>query len=329
MLSTFHRPKQFHRLKNPTFRMAAKIKILLMFSVSSTILFFLSVITDQLNVYKQRSCSCEKCLSEDKMFQFHHVSHSVKPFLTAKSELSEEDYAWWKHIQRERGNYSTYKAAVKELFEIFPAEPDYEKPSSDRCRTCSVVGNSANLLKSHYGPLIDSQDIVIRINYGKVKGYEEDVGSKTTHRVMYPESASRLDNTTHLVLFAFKIKDLQWLKKAFLTGFFGRSHSSITFANKDLVMVANPALMKHAHVVWLKKKGYYPSTGFMTLILALHMCDEVHVFGFGADSDGNWSHYFEVLRNKKLKTGNHPGQQEFAVLEELANQKTIKFYRGY
>uniref|UniRef100_A0A3Q3AI56 CMP-N-acetylneuraminate-beta-galactosamide-alpha-2,3-sialyltransferase 1 n=1 Tax=Kryptolebias marmoratus TaxID=37003 RepID=A0A3Q3AI56_KRYMA len=288
--------------------MAAKIKILLMFSVSSTILFFLSVITDQLNVYKQRSCSCEKCLSEDKMFQFHHVSHSVKPFLTAKSELSEEDYAWWKHIQRERGNYSTYKAAVKELFEIFPAEPDYEKPSSDRCRTCSVVGNSANLLKSHYGPLIDSQDIVIRINYGKVKGYEEDVGSKTTHRVMYPESASRLDNTTHLVLFAFKIKDLQWLKK---------------------VMVANPALMKHAHVVWLKKKGYYPSTGFMTLILALHMCDEVHVFGFGADSDGNWSHYFEVLRNKKLKTGNHPGQQEFAVLEELANQKTIKFYRGY
>uniref|UniRef100_A0A3Q3A571 CMP-N-acetylneuraminate-beta-galactosamide-alpha-2,3-sialyltransferase 1-like n=1 Tax=Kryptolebias marmoratus TaxID=37003 RepID=A0A3Q3A571_KRYMA len=282
--------------------MAAKIKILLMFSVSSTILFFLSVITDQLNVYKQRSCSCEKCLSEDKMFQFHHVSHSVKPFLTAKSELSEEDYAWW-------------KVTVKELFEIFPAEPDYEKPSSDRCRTCSVVGNSANLLKSHYGPLIDSQDIVIRINYGKVKGYEEDVGSKTTHRVMYPESASRLDNTTHLVLFAFKIKDLQWLKK-----------NEINFF---LVMVANPALMKHAHVVWLKKKGYYPSTGFMTLILALHMCDEVHVFGFGADSDGNWSHYFEVLRNKKLKTGNHPGQQEFAVLEELANQKTIKFYRGY
>uniref|UniRef100_A0A3Q3AI21 CMP-N-acetylneuraminate-beta-galactosamide-alpha-2,3-sialyltransferase 1 n=1 Tax=Kryptolebias marmoratus TaxID=37003 RepID=A0A3Q3AI21_KRYMA len=317
-------------MKNPTFRMAAKIKILLMFSVSSTILFFLSVITDQLNVYKQRSCSCEKCLSEDKMFQFHHVSHSVKPFLTAKSELSEEDYAWWKHIQRERGNYSTYKAAVKELFEIFPAEPDYEKPSSDRCRTCSVVGNSANLLKSHYGPLIDSQDIVIRINYGKVKGYEEDVGSKTTHRVMYPESASRLDNTTHLVLFAFKIKDLQWLKKAFLTGFFGRSSSlPLLFSSSSQQHSSYTPPSDHAHVVWLKKKGYYPSTGFMTLILALHMCDEVHVFGFGADSDGNWSHYFEVLRNKKLKTGNHPGQQEFAVLEELANQKTIKFYRGY
>uniref|UniRef100_A0A3Q3A3V2 CMP-N-acetylneuraminate-beta-galactosamide-alpha-2,3-sialyltransferase 1 n=1 Tax=Kryptolebias marmoratus TaxID=37003 RepID=A0A3Q3A3V2_KRYMA len=299
--------------------MAAKIKILLMFSVSSTILFFLSVITDQLNVYKQRSCSCEKCLSEDKMFQFHHVSHSVKPFLTAKSELSEEDYAWWK---------VSNIILVKELFEIFPAEPDYEKPSSDRCRTCSVVGNSANLLKSHYGPLIDSQDIVIRINYGKVKGYEEDVGSKTTHRVMYPESASRLDNTTHLVLFAFKIKDLQALStqicctvNPIMSHFCHLLHS--------IVMVANPALMKHAHVVWLKKKGYYPSTGFMTLILALHMCDEVHVFGFGADSDGNWSHYFEVLRNKKLKTGNHPGQQEFAVLEELANQKTIKFYRGY
>uniref|UniRef100_A0A3Q2ZV03 CMP-N-acetylneuraminate-beta-galactosamide-alpha-2,3-sialyltransferase 1 n=1 Tax=Kryptolebias marmoratus TaxID=37003 RepID=A0A3Q2ZV03_KRYMA len=319
--------------------MAVKAKILLMLSVSSTMLFFLlefsnklsfSVITYQLNIYKQNSCSCEKCLSEDKMFQFHHMNHSVKPFLTAKSELSEEDYAWWKNIQRERGDYSTYKATVKELFEIFPAEPDYEKPRSDRCRTCAVVGNSANLLKSHYGPLIDSQDIVIRINYGKVKGYEEDVGSKTTHRVMYPESSSRLDNTTHLVLFAFKIKDLQWLKKAFLTGFFGRiKFNKLKATDFFQVMVVNPALMKHAHVVWLKKKGVYPSTGFMTLILALHMCDEVHVFGFGADSDGNWSHYFEVLRNKKFKTGIHPGQQEFAVIEELANQKTIKFYRGY
>uniref|UniRef100_A0A3Q2TQG4 CMP-N-acetylneuraminate-beta-galactosamide-alpha-2,3-sialyltransferase 1-like n=1 Tax=Fundulus heteroclitus TaxID=8078 RepID=A0A3Q2TQG4_FUNHE len=149
--------------------------------------------------------------------------------------------------------------------------------------------------------------MLFRMNSAKIKGYEEDVGTKTTHHVMYPESAVDLHNSTHLVLFPFKIMDLEWLIK---------------------VMVINPAFMKYSHESWLEKKGAYPSTGFMTFVFALHICDEVHVFGFGADSDGNWSHYFELLRNKKLKTGQHPGHHEYAVLEQLANEKIIKFYKG-
>lgn len=97
-----------------------------------------------------------------------------------------------------------------------------------------MVGNSVNLQGSHYGPLIDFQDIIIRymsgscpfvlfrMNFAKIKGYETDVGTRTTHRVMYPESAVDLDNSTHLVLFPFKILDLEWLMKAVSTGFYGR-----------------------------------------------------------------------------------------------------------
>ncbi|MEQ2304367.1 hypothetical protein AMECASPLE_026279 [Ameca splendens] len=54
---------------------------------------------------------------------------------------------------------------------------------------------------------------------------------------------------------------------------------------------------------------------------------EVHVFGYGADSDGNWSHYFEVLTNKNLKTGQHPGQHEFEILQQLAYEKIVKLYQ--
>uniref|UniRef100_A0A3Q2QZD6 CMP-N-acetylneuraminate-beta-galactosamide-alpha-2,3-sialyltransferase 1-like n=1 Tax=Fundulus heteroclitus TaxID=8078 RepID=A0A3Q2QZD6_FUNHE len=175
------------------------------------------------------------------------------------------------------------------------------------------------------------QSLGKRMNSAKIKGYEEDVGTKTTHHVMYPESAVDLHNSTHLVLFPFKIMDLEWLIKAFTTGFYGISYAPVKTkirANKDLVMVINPAFMKYSHESWLEKKGAYPSTGFMTFVFALHICDEVHVFGFGADSDGNWSHYFELLRNKKLKTGQHPGHHEYAVLEQLANEKIIKFYKG-
>lgn len=48
-------------------------------------------------------------------------------------------------------------------------------------------------------------------------GYEQDVGSKTTHRIIYPESAMDMDNSTHMVLIPFKTVDLQWLISVFTT----------------------------------------------------------------------------------------------------------------
>lgn len=51
-------------------------------------------------------------------------------------------------------------------------------------------------------------------------------------------------------------------------------------------MVVNPAFMQYVHEFWLEKKGDYPSTGFMALILALHVCDEVSTFS-SFPSDNN------------------------------------------
>lgn len=57
--------------------------------------------------------------------------------------------------------------------------------------------------------------VLFRINRGPTKGFERDVGNKTTYHVMYPRSFKKLDNTTHLVFFPFKIYDLQWLIRSF------------------------------------------------------------------------------------------------------------------
>lgn len=55
-----------------------------------------------------------------------------------------------------------------------------------------------------------------RLNNAPVSGYEADVGSRTTMRLFYPESAvtdPRLHNEadTLMVLVPFKQKDLHWL----------------------------------------------------------------------------------------------------------------------
>lgn len=311
--------------------MTFKLKLLIfLFSVTAFAVLWSSDFPNRLLLQDQSSCACVKCFSNNDVL-FSRLRRTVEPFLSNKTKISQGDFQWWKRLQHERRNFSYYNSTVQKLFQIFPPFPDLKRPSKNNCRTCAVVGNSVNLKGSHYGPLIDFQDIIIRMNFAKIKGYENDVGTRTTHRVMYPESAVDLDNSTHLVLFPFKILDLEWVIKAVSTGFYGRSYAPMKSkikANKDLVMVVNPAFMRYSHEIWLGKKGTYPSTGFMTLILALHICDEVHVFGYGADHDGNWSHYFEVLRNKKFRTGQHPGQHEYAIIKQLAKEKTVMFYKG-
>ncbi|CAN9504106.1 unnamed protein product [Ophioblennius macclurei] len=278
----------------------------------------------------QSLCSCVKCLTEDKQLCQHRLTFT-QPFLSKSYNLSEDNFKWWTHLQSEGCSFDTFKATQKSLFELFPPDPDLVPPHPDRCRTCAVVGNSHNLKGSHYGKLIDSKDVVIRMNFGPIKGYEEDTGTKTTHRALYPESASDLDSTTHLVLFPFKLLDLQWLIKALSTGFTGKSYAPVRpkiKANKTLVMVVNPAFMRYVHEYWLDKKGRYSSTGFMTLALALHMCDEVHVFGFGADAEGNWSHYWQTLKNSKSVNTVHPARHEYEVILRLFQQGKLKLYKG-
>lgn len=41
------------------------------------------------------------------------------------------------------------------------------------------------------------------------------------------------------------------------------------------VMILHPEFIKYVYVNWTESHGRYPSTGFLTLIFALHICDEV------------------------------------------------------
>ncbi|EDO41349.1 predicted protein, partial [Nematostella vectensis] len=53
-----------------------------------------------------------------------------------------------------------------------------------KCRTCALVTNSADLLGSNAGSVIDSSDCVIRLNTAPTAGFELDVGGKTTVRIV-------------------------------------------------------------------------------------------------------------------------------------------------
>jgi hypothetical protein len=61
-------------------------------------------------------------------------------------------------------------------------------------------------------------------------------------------------------------------------------------------------------------------------MLALHVCDEVDVFGFGADASGRWDRYYED--DAVDARGFHPGDYEAQLRREMEEKGILKVFRG-
>ncbi|XP_061110238.1 CMP-N-acetylneuraminate-beta-galactosamide-alpha-2,3-sialyltransferase 1-like [Conger conger] len=278
-------------------------------------------------------CACRQCISvkdEDPWFR-KRFNTSISPLLSQKNAmLSDDTFKWWQRLQTKKN--ANYSAVVQKLFQVVPGEGHYNDSGPNRCRTCAVVGNSGNLNGSDYGALIDSNDFVIRMNKAPILGYEKDVGNRTTHRVMYPESATNLQKDTSLLLIPFKTLDLEWISSALTTGTVKRTRMRVMAkinADKNKVLIYNPTFLKYVYDVWLERHGKYPSTGFLTLMFAIHVCDEVNVFGFGASKDRTWQHYWETMKFLQSKpTGGHAGDYESITMKLLACKNKMKLFEG-
>ncbi|XP_077983086.1 CMP-N-acetylneuraminate-beta-galactosamide-alpha-2,3-sialyltransferase 2-like [Glandiceps talaboti] len=227
---------------------------------------------------------------------------------------------------------------LDDLFQIIPTDNPYKLGDPSRCLQCAVVGNSGNLRKSKYGKLIDGHDYVMRINHGITKGFEEDVGNRTTHQFMYPESFLEVKGETRMVLLVFKLLDLEWLLSALTYKDVLRTYKlagTPMNINKTMVQVYNPALMNHTHHFFTERHGRYPSTGMLVLAFAMQACDHIDLFGYGATAKGNWDHYFvkpqPPHREKKTDfriTGVHDGEYEAKVIKKLEKIGKLTIFRG-
>ncbi|XP_076850168.1 CMP-N-acetylneuraminate-beta-galactosamide-alpha-2,3-sialyltransferase 4 isoform X2 [Brachyhypopomus gauderio] len=160
---------------------------------------------------------CDKIMSQKKWESLNlNISRNEELFLKLN------DFFWKEHssaLSLPYGLKGSESLLLKVLANYRIA--NYRMPTSIEsldCRTCVVIGNGFALKNSSLGIAIDRHDIVIRMNDAPVRGYEQDVGSKTTMRLFYPESASsnpdlQNDPDTLLVLVPFKQPDLHWLKE--------------------------------------------------------------------------------------------------------------------
>ncbi|XP_039988143.1 CMP-N-acetylneuraminate-beta-galactosamide-alpha-2,3-sialyltransferase 2 [Xiphias gladius] len=244
---------------------------------------------------QQKTCACPRCVGDPGVSDWFDENYDpdISPVWTRDNiQLPSDVYYWWVHRHVEVNLQGKKAAGV----------------------------STANV--SH-----------IRINLAPTVGFEEDAGSHTTHHFMYPESAKNLAANVSFVLVPFKTLDLVWITSALSTGQIRFTYAPVKQflrVDKDKVQIFNPAFFKYIHDRWTRHHGRYPSTGMLVLFFALHVCDEVNVFGFGADSRGNWHHYWEQNRysGEFRKTGVHDADYEAQIIQRLAKAGKITVFPG-
>uniref|UniRef100_A0A8C4NA64 ST3 beta-galactoside alpha-2,3-sialyltransferase 1 n=1 Tax=Eptatretus burgeri TaxID=7764 RepID=A0A8C4NA64_EPTBU len=281
-----------------------------------------------LGVFKGLSkVTCEPVRSKTSPWFVKLFNTSIQPFMSPLSQgIVREEFDWWKRLQRNHITYEAFLDFLTEMDKVLPHSQLLFKEKRHNCTSCAVVGNSQNLEGSGLGKAIDCHDYVFRMNRGPVEGYENDVGTFTTHRFMYPESATKIPSGTGLIFIPFKMGDLKWLNNT-LTKVSNEKRNIISTERKK-VIVYNPAFIHYVHNVWGEKKGRYPSTGFLAVIFVLHSCDEVDLFGFGQDSHGAWPHYWDKKYQGQWRKGRvHNGDHEGEMLQRLKDNGIIRIFK--
>ncbi|KAM0936001.1 putative alpha-N-acetylneuraminate alpha-2,8-sialyltransferase [Dioscorea sansibarensis] len=176
---------------------------------------------------------------------------------------------------------------------ILPSNPPFHPR---QFKTCAVVGNSGDLLKTEFGEEIDSHDAVIRDNEAPVnEKYAKYVGLKRDFRLVVRGAARNM-----IPILNGSSDEILIIKSV--------THRDF---NAMIKMVPNPVYLFQGIVLRRGAKG----TGMKSIELALSMCDAVDIYGFTVDPGyTEWTRYFSTPRK-----GHNPlqGRAYYQLLECL------------
>ncbi|XP_028612866.1 alpha-N-acetylgalactosaminide alpha-2,6-sialyltransferase 6 isoform X2 [Grammomys surdaster] len=171
----------------------------------------------------------------------------------------------------------------------FPILGNKTLPS--RCNQCVIITSSSHLLGTKLGPEIERAECTIRMNDAPTTGYSADVGNKTTFRVVAHSSVFRVlrkpqefVNRTPETVFIFwgPPNKMQKPQGSLLRVI---QRAGLAFPNMEAYAVS-PARMQQFDDLFRGETGKdrekshsWLSTGWFTMVIAVELCDHVHVYG--------------------------------------------------
>ncbi|XP_010271703.1 PREDICTED: beta-1,6-galactosyltransferase GALT29A-like [Nelumbo nucifera] len=252
-------------------------------------------------------------------------------------------YRLWLDFRRILRDWSRNKRyqpeIMSELISLVkrPLDRHYGFGDSDRpYASCAVVGNSGILLKSEYGGLIDSHEIVIRLNNARTEGFQRNVGSKTS--ISFVNS-----NILHLCArrngcFCHPYGETVPIVMYICQPVHFLDYTLCNSSHKAPLLVTDPRfdvlctrIVKYYSMKrFLEETGKSPeewgpthdgamfhySSGMQAVMLALGICDKVSMFGFGKSVEAK--HHYHT--NQKAELHLHDYEAEYAFYNDLVER---------
>eukprot|EP01012_Entosiphon_sulcatum_P028433 TRINITY_DN3438_c0_g1_i1.p1 TRINITY_DN3438_c0_g1~~TRINITY_DN3438_c0_g1_i1.p1 ORF type:complete len:522 (-),score=69.31 TRINITY_DN3438_c0_g1_i1:221-1759(-) len=183
-------------------------------------------------------------------------------------------------------------------------------PNNSRC---AVVGSSPRLLQKEYGELIDSYDVVFRINLAPTGKFEKFVGKKRSVEIATPALIfdpwlrwAMSHRFRHITPVAGTdayggVAIIPGITTGDVSAYFRRNYYNLPKEYRILMMGASVRLVGEKLYCQMSDKGRYwphqnnanakngiaPSSGFLATVFALSTCSEVATFGFGHSGDSD------------------------------------------
>ncbi|KAM3876165.1 alpha-N-acetylgalactosaminide alpha-2,6-sialyltransferase 5b [Diretmus argenteus] len=231
------------------------------------------------------------------------------------------------------------------------------KPLKMHCSTCALVTSSGQLTGSQIGEEIDRSECVIRMNDAPSAGYQQDVGWRTSLRVIAHSSLQRvlrsrqeLLNTSQDTVFIF------WGPNSCMRrDGKGQVYNNLRLVNQLLPklkvyvisrikMLRFDELFKNETGIDRKSSNSWLSTGWFTMAIALELCDRINVYGMvppdfcrSSSHSSVPYHYYEpsgpdecsmYLSHERSRRGSHHRFiTEKTVFSNWARTLHIHFYR--
>ncbi|XP_077359429.1 alpha-N-acetylgalactosaminide alpha-2,6-sialyltransferase 2 [Festucalex cinctus] len=228
---------------------------------------------------------------------------------------------------------------------------------SSGCIRCAVVGNGGILKDSKKGKEIDGHHYVFRTNGAILAGFEDDVGTRTTH---YTFSTNTLVNSmrsyasvgyrgppqsqeTRYVFLPDHDRDYLLMKAAARrtlveqgrergkdpTAYFGKdvTGAKLKMYHPDFIRYIRNRFLPSRTLKSKHRNIYRPSTGAVMLLAALHSCDRVSAYGFMTPQYKKYSdHYYDRKYSPVGFFINHDLKLELDLWQRLHRDGLIALY---